>query len=90
MKQILQSLRSGKTTVVDVPCPKAVHGQLLIKTTKTLVSLGTERMLVEFGKAGWIEKARQQPDKVRLVLDKVKTTATKLLSVDKIRRLTFS
>jgi predicted dehydrogenase/threonine dehydrogenase-like Zn-dependent dehydrogenase len=49
------------------------RGQLLIHTTQTLVSAGTERMLVEFGKAGWIDKARQQPDKVRMVLDKIKT-----------------
>jgi predicted dehydrogenase/NADPH:quinone reductase-like Zn-dependent oxidoreductase len=49
------------------------RGQLLIRSSRTLVSAGTERMLVEFGKAGWIEKARQQPDKVRMVLDKIKT-----------------
>src|SRR3569832_1442596 len=48
-------------------------GQLLIRTRQTLVSAGTERMLVEFGKAGLIDKARQQPDKVRMVLEKVKT-----------------
>ena len=46
---------------------------MLIHTAQTLVSVGTERMLVEFGKAGWIDKARQQPDKVRMVLDKIKT-----------------
>jgi hypothetical protein len=49
------------------------RGKLLIGTTRTLVSAGTERMLIEFGKAGWIDKARQQPDKVRMVLDKIKT-----------------
>lgn len=48
-------------------------GYLLIRTSATLVSVGTERMLVEFGKANLIDKARQQPDKVRMVLDKVKT-----------------
>ena len=48
-------------------------GQVLIKTSRTLVSLGTERMLVEFGKANFIAKARQQPDKVKQVLDKMKT-----------------
>jgi len=53
--------------------PRASRGSLLIQTTQTLVSAGTERMLVEFGKAGWIDKARQQPDKVRMVLDKIKT-----------------
>ncbi len=53
--------------------PSVKRGQLLIATSQTLVSAGTERMLVEFGKAGWIEKARRQPDKVRMVLDKIKT-----------------
>jgi predicted dehydrogenase/threonine dehydrogenase-like Zn-dependent dehydrogenase len=46
---------------------------LLIRTTRTLVSSGTERMLVDFGKAGWLDKARQQPDKVRMVLEKIRT-----------------
>ena len=73
MKQILQNLANGETLLVDVPCPKAKSGLVLIQTTKSLVSVGTERMLVDFGKAGWIEKARSQPDKVKMVLDKVKT-----------------
>lgn len=73
MKQILQSLKTGATEVAEVPVPRISRGQLLIQTSKTLVSAGTERMLVEFGKAGWIDKARQQPDKVRMVLDKIKT-----------------
>ena len=73
MKQILQSLKTGTTEVAEVPCPAVRSGQLLIRSSRTLVSVGTERMLVEFGKAGWIAKARQQPDKVRMVLDKIKT-----------------
>jgi predicted dehydrogenase len=73
MRQILQSLNTGATEVIDVPTPRIGHGKLLIRSSRTLVSAGTERMLVEFGKAGWIEKARQQPDKVRQVLDKIKT-----------------
>ena len=73
MKQVLQSLKTGKTQIADVPVPKSTQGQLLIKTSHTLVSAGTERMLIEFGKAGWIDKARKQPDKVRMVLDKIKT-----------------
>lgn len=73
MRQILQSLKTGATEVAEVPVPVVKGGQLLIQTVNTLVSAGTERMLVEFGKAGWIEKARQQPDKVRMVLDKIKT-----------------
>lgn len=71
MKQILQSLKTGLTEVTDVPVPKVSSGSLLIKTSKTLISAGTEKMLLEFGKAGWINKARQQPDKVKLVLKKI-------------------
>ena len=73
MKQILQSLKTGNTEIAEVPCPATGRGQLLIRSSLTLVSAGTERMLVEFGKANLIDKARQQPDKVRMVLDKIKT-----------------
>ena len=73
MKQILQNLKDGSTEIAEVPCPHAGLGQLLIRTTRTLVSAGTERMLVDFGKASLIDKARQQPDKVRMVLDKIRT-----------------
>ncbi len=78
MKQILQSLKTGATEVAQVPVPRVSRGSLLIQTSQTLVSAGSERMLVEFGKAGWIEKARQQPDKVRMVLDKIKTDGLQL------------
>ncbi len=73
MKQVLQNLKDGSTTLADVPTPRPAAGQLLIHTTTSLVSAGTERMLVEFGKANWLDKARQQPEKVRMVLDKVRT-----------------
>jgi len=73
VKQLLQSLKTGATEIADVPVPRASNGSLLIQTSQTLVSAGTERMLVEFGKAGWLEKARQQPDKVKMVLDKIRT-----------------
>ncbi|MCE5328010.1 MAG: bi-domain-containing oxidoreductase [Planctomycetaceae bacterium] len=73
MKQILQDLRGGQTRLVEVPSPIVTPGSLLIRTTRTLISAGTERMLVEFGKASLIAKARSQPDKVKQVLDKIKT-----------------
>lgn len=73
MKQILQDLKTGETSVVDVPCPAVRHGHVLISTRKSLISAGTEKMLVEFGQANLIDKARQQPDKVKMVVDKVKT-----------------
>lgn len=73
MRQIIQDLKSGNTILEEVPAPIVKHGNVLIKTTRSLVSLGTERMLVEFGKANLIQKARQQPDKVKQVLGKIKT-----------------
>lgn len=73
MKQIIQSFKTGETVLEEVPAPQASKGTVLIQTTRSLVSLGTERMLVEFGKSNLISKARQQPDKVKQVLDKIKT-----------------
>ena len=71
MKQVLQNLATGETVLSDVPCPKNLGDCLLIASRYTLLSAGTERMLVKFGRANFIEKARQQPDKVKMVLNKV-------------------
>jgi len=73
MKQILQNLKTGKTELMEIPCPIVKPGHLLIKTVFSVISAGTERMLVEFGKANYLSKARQQPDKVKQVLNKLKT-----------------
>jgi predicted dehydrogenase/threonine dehydrogenase-like Zn-dependent dehydrogenase len=73
VKQILQNLRTGRTDVAEVPCPAVQRGHLLIRTTTTLVSAGTERMLVSFGQASLLGKARAQPDRVRQVWDKIRT-----------------
>lgn len=73
MKQIIQNLKNGQTLLEEVPSPQVKSGSVLIKTTTSLVSLGTERMLVEFGKASLIDKARQEPDRVKMVLNKIKT-----------------
>lgn len=73
MKQIIQDLSAGDTILIDVPAPSVRPGQILIQTTKSLVSLGTERMLVEFGKSNLLQKARQQPDKVKEVISKINT-----------------
>jgi len=73
MKQILQNLQTGETLVADVPVPLVGRGSLLIKTSRTLVSAGTERMLVDFGKGNLLQKARLQPDKVKQALEKIRT-----------------
>lgn len=77
MKQIIQDLRNGNTILEEVPAPAIKAGHVLIETTRSLVSLGTERMLVEFGKSNLIQKAKQQPDKVKDVISKVKTDGLK-------------
>jgi len=84
MKQILQNIANGETQLVEVPCPQNKNGQLLISTAKSLVSVGTERMLIDFGKSGWIAKARSQPDKVKMVLGKVKTDGL-MPTIDAVR-----
>jgi len=73
MKQIIQNLKTGKTTLEEIPAPKVKKGYVLIKTHRSLVSPGTEKMLVEFSQSGLIGKARQQPGKVKMVLDKIKS-----------------
>lgn len=73
MRQILQHLRSGRIEVAEVPCPGVRPGHLLVQTARTLISAGTERMLVEFSRASLLAKARSQPEKVRQVLDKIRT-----------------
>lgn len=73
MKQILQNLRTGKMEITELPCPQVTKGQVLIQTRASLISAGTERMLVKFSKASLLQKARQQPEKVKHVLDKIIT-----------------
>lgn len=73
MKQILQDLRNGKTLIAEIPEPNCEDGQILIKTTSSLISSGTEKMLVEFGKSNLVQKAMQQPEKVNQVKQKIKS-----------------
>jgi polar amino acid transport system substrate-binding protein len=70
MKQVLQYRRSGATRVVEVPAPITPDGGLLVQTQWSLISPGTERMLVEAGGANLINTARQRPDLVKQVLEK--------------------
>jgi predicted dehydrogenase/threonine dehydrogenase-like Zn-dependent dehydrogenase len=84
MRQIVQHMGQGLTEIVEAPAPSLQAGSLIIASTVTLISAGTERMLVDFGRANMIDKARQQPEKVKMVLAKVQTdglTAT----VDAVR-----
>jgi len=73
MKQILQDMAKGGTAVIQSPVPNISRGYLLINSVVSLISAGTERMLVDFGKASYLQKARQQPEKVKMVLEKIGT-----------------
>ncbi len=73
LKQILQDMNKGGTCIAQAPAPSITRGTLLINTQVSLISSGTERMLVGFGKASYLEKARQQPEKVKMVLEKIQT-----------------
>lgn len=73
MNQIIQNLNDGKTSLIEVPIPICNSRSVLIQTSHSLVSLGTEKMLVDFGKGSFLQKAKQQPDKVKEVIAKVKT-----------------
>ncbi len=73
MKQILQDLSSGRTFLKEAPAPSVSSGSIIIGTQKSLISAGTERMLVDFGRASILQKAKQQPEKVRQVIEKART-----------------
>lgn len=73
MKQILQHLKTGEMSLAEVPAPAVGRGMVLIRTSRTLISAGTERMLVEFSQANLLQKARSQPERVKQVLDKMRT-----------------
>ena len=85
MHQVVQDLSNGTVRLVDVPVPIPGKGSLLIRTSTSLVSAGTERMLIDFGRANWLERVRQQPDKVRQVIDKMSTDGL-VATIEAVRR----
>ncbi|MDH5216054.1 MAG: bi-domain-containing oxidoreductase [Gammaproteobacteria bacterium] len=84
MKQILQDMGNGNTNLSESPAPSVRSGHCLIETSASLISVGTERMLVDFGKSNYLQKAKQQPDKVKMVLNKIKTDGL-FTTVDAVR-----
>lgn len=84
MKQILQDMAKGGSSIVEAPSPQVSKNNILINTSTTLISAGTERMLVDFGKASLFDKARSQPDKVKMVLEKVQTDGL-MTTVDAVK-----
>lgn len=72
MKQVFQSLATGKIDFFDLPVPKIKDNEILIKTTCSLISSGTERTLAEFGRSNLFSKAKQQPDKLKEAVEHAK------------------
>lgn len=72
MKQVIQSARSGLLTLKTVPDPRVRSGCLLVRTGASLISAGTERMVIDFAKKSLAGKAKERPDLVKKVLDKAR------------------
>ncbi len=72
MKQVIQSARSGKLALAEVPPPAVAAGGLLVRTRASLISAGTERMIIDFARKSLAGKARARPDLVRKVVDKAR------------------
>ena len=72
MKQLLQNIHNGLTEVVEVPIPQVQSGMALVHTQASLVSAGTERMLVEFAGKSLVGKALSRPDLVHQLVDKAR------------------
>jgi len=73
MQQVLLNIGTGETELIEAPVPSLQSGHVLIRTRCTLISAGTERMLIDFGRASMFDRARQQPEKVRQLFDKMRT-----------------
>ena len=87
MKQIIQSAKSGDLKVKDLPTPRVGRKEILVKTSASLISSGTERMVAEFAKKNILSKARHRPDLVKKVLSKVKTDGLKAATRAVLTRL---
>ncbi len=84
MKQLVQDLRNGELILLETPPPRPGRGQVLIRTRRSLISAGTERMLTSFAKAGYLEKVRQQPERLRQVFEKIRSDGL-LATIESVR-----
>ena len=72
MKAVLQNVKTGLISVGDIPQPVARPAYVLVRNICSLVSAGTEKSVLEFSKAGYLQKAKQRPDLFRKVLNRAK------------------
>jgi predicted dehydrogenase/threonine dehydrogenase-like Zn-dependent dehydrogenase len=84
MKQILQNAKTGEVAVTDVPVPVPQPGFVLVRTSASLISAGTERLTVEAGQKNLVSRAIEQPALVRKVLDKARNEGV-VATIDAVR-----
>src|SRR5512146_1863228 len=81
---MFQSVRTGVSTVAEVPAPALIPGHVLVRNAASLVSAGTERMVIEFAEKNMLQKAKARPDLVRQVVDKARREGI-LNTIDAVR-----
>src|SRR6266516_3147074 len=84
MKQLVQHIRSGQSLVTEVPAPRAGPGQIVVNVAFSLVSAGTERMVIEFAEKSLLGKALARPDLARQAIDKARREGV-LSALDAVR-----
>ncbi len=73
MKIVTLDIKNGQISLVSTPTPEIINDQVLIKSEKSLISLGTEKMLIDFGRSSYLNKALKQPKRVAQVINKIST-----------------
>src|SRR5512134_2245215 len=71
MKQVIQSYRTGQLKVAEVPAPGVEPGAVLVATSASLVSYGTEKMVMDLAKKSLLGKARDRPDLVKKAIQRI-------------------
>jgi predicted dehydrogenase/threonine dehydrogenase-like Zn-dependent dehydrogenase len=72
MKAVTQNLKTGKMSVEEIPPPALRPEGVLVRVRRSLISLGTERAVIELASKSMVGKARQRPDLVQKVLNKAR------------------
>ncbi|MBN2569938.1 MAG: bi-domain-containing oxidoreductase [Deltaproteobacteria bacterium] len=72
MHQVIQNIRNGRLSVKEIPDPVVKPGHVLISNAFSVISAGTERAAIELAKKSLLAKAKDRPDQVRRVLEKLK------------------
>ena len=71
MKQVIQNYKTGELSLVEVPIPAAKAGGILVRNVNSLVSAGTEKLMIDLAQKSLLRKAKARPDLVKKVMDKV-------------------